>query len=190
MNEGKLLKQLYSPESHVEKLIEEAVKAWPYGFCEFIKYEQLRQEEDSWPIEICSQHDEESTKTLIDAYMHICCGFSYICCDGGEIQSWIGDSDIFRTITISNKDRDFVSELGKALSRENDIYKDRGWGIKNILLTIRGKMISLDELELYGTTVQTLDIPTVLNMCLFNDDSLHTDIICYLALQPTTKKSQ
>jgi hypothetical protein len=188
MNEGKLLKQLYSSDPHVEKLIKDTVNAWPYGYCEYIKLSQSQQRDDNWLIEVSAQNDEESTKCLIEAYMHLSCGFSLICCDSEDMKSWIGDCNIFRTIKVGSVSSDAVSEVQDRLTETINYFEKNGLSVFGVLLTVIGRMISLEDFALYASSVEKLGVSSCFNTCLFDDDNKNTDLLVHLALKPKSQE--
>jgi len=185
MNEGKLLKQMYSSEPHVEKLIEDAVKAWPYGYCEYVKSSNLQQSDDNCLIEVFAQNDDESTTCLIEAYMHLFCGFSLICCDFGDMKSSMGNCNIFRSITVDNVSSENVNDIQDRLAERVSFYKESGLIVKGAFLTAVGREISFDDFALYLSVTEKLDISTCFNTCLFEDEK-STYLQIYLALEEIT----
>jgi hypothetical protein len=189
MNDGKLIKRMYSPDSAVAQLIEDAVQVWPYGYCEHAASYHPGSDE-YWFIEISPQRDSESTRSVIDAYMHIGCGFSYVCIDDQDMNSWLSNGNQFRVVTIQGEHKELAFNLWEVLQNAINAYKGYGVYVKGIILTIMGQEIPLDEMDLYVSIVQSFDVDIIPNTCFFFDDHEHdTQMKLHLALQSIEKPS-
>ena len=187
MNDGKLIKRMYSPDSAVAQLIEDAVQVWPFGYCEHATSYQSGSDE-CWFIEISPQRDSESTRSVIDAYMHVGCGFSYVCVDGQDIESWLSNASQFRVVTIQGGHKELAFNLWKVLQNNINVYKSHGLYVKGVILTIMGSGTPLDELYLYASIVQGFEMDVIPNTCFFFDDQEHdTQLKLHLALQTLEK---
>lgn len=187
MNNGKLIKRFYSPDSAVAQLIEDAVQVWPHGYCEHATSYQS-ESDGCWFIEISPQRDSESTRSVIDAFMHIGCGFSYVCIDDQDIKSWLSNGSHFRVVTIQGGHTELAFNLWEVLKNTINAYEGHGFYVKGVILTIMGKEIPLDEIDLYVSIVQGFEVDIIPNTCLFFDDQEHgTWLKLHLALQPLEK---
>ena len=187
MNDGKLIKKIYSPDSSVAQLIGDAVQVWPNGYCEHATAYQS-ESDGCWFIEISPQRDSESTRSVISAYMHVGCGFSYFCVDGQDIESWLSNASQFRVVTIQGGHKELAFNLWEALRNTINSYKSHGLYVKGVILTIMGKEISLDEIDLYVSIVQGFGVDLIPNTSFFFGDQQHdTQLKLHLALQPLEK---
>lgn len=183
MNDGKLIKRFYSPDSAVAQLIEDAVQVWPHGYCEHATSYQS-ESDGFWFIEISPQRDRESTRSVIDAYMHIGCGFSYVCVDGQDIESWLSNANQFRVVTIQGGHKELAFNLWEVLQNTVNAYNGHGVCVKSVILTIMGEEVPLDEIDLYVSIVQGFEVDVIPNTCFFFDDQEHgTWLKLHLALQ-------
>src|SRR5690606_16543328 len=187
MNDGKLIKRFYSPDSAVAQLIEDAVRVWPHGYCEHATSYQS-DSDGCWFIEIPPQRDSESTSSVIDAYMHVGCGFSYVCIDDQDIKSWLSNGSQFRVVTIQGGHKELAFNLWGVLQNTINTYKSHGLYVKGVILTIMGKEIPLDEIDLYVSMVQGFEVDIIPNTCFFFDDQEHdTWLKLHLALHSLEK---
>jgi hypothetical protein len=189
MNEGKVLKQLYSSDPQVAQLIENAVQKWIFGYCEHTTIYQSEQyeQDDKVFIEVSAQSDRASTETVIDAIMHIFCGFTLICLDYEDMECWLGHRNMFRTLTVKGKHKELPYEFWMALMDSISVHEKNGVEVKSVLITIIGNIDAIqhtEEIGLYAAMVKGLGIDVLINNCLFNDESLDTQLKVHLALQP------
>jgi hypothetical protein len=190
MNKGKVLKQLYSSEPLVAQLIEDAIQKWEFGYCEHTNIFQSVQPEqdDKMFIEISSQNDTASTETVIDAIMHLLCGFTHICLDYTDMEYWLSHGKLFRTLTIEGRHKELPYELWMSLADSVNSHEKNGINVKGILITVIGNIDAINpkEIELYGVIAKGFGFEVLINNCLF-DYSIDTQLKVYLALQPQEK---
>lgn len=163
MNNGELWKSFYSNDEDVNALIEKAIKNWPYGYC---KSGKQPDDVDCLNIEIKPFNDIESTASVIDAYMHLMCGFSIVCVDYDDMKGWVSSGDIFRQIEICGDPKKLAHECWHALIKEKVLCEQNGLEISGIFMTVLGVILTLENFELYCVLGQNFADLFIPNTCL------------------------
>lgn len=185
MNKGQCYKLFYSSDPTVLRLIDQAISTWPLGFCKQINSLTNNQDEN-WVIEIEKQDDQKSVEAIIDAYMHIRCGISYFDLDRADMERWLSSSNRFRTITVQGKPKELAYELWNSVCKTIDIERQRGFDIETVLLTVSGKMLSLEEVNLYSSIIKSFGFNVIINTNLFKDNTINNEINLHLSLNKVT----
>ncbi len=189
MNVGEQLKLMYSADPATKKAIKVAVKEWPFGYCEYTDTPNVNDESD-WLVTIDAQEDLESTKTIIDAYMHVRCGFSMFDIDEYDIRSWLANGQQFCSATVRGSYKELAHNLWGTIIEMTIQQQKRGMEIESILVTVVGKEISLDDIDLFLCVAGGAGKNTIGNTCLFADESMENYIQVHFSLAPEEKTDE
>lgn len=188
MNDGKLLKRIYSPDKQVSQLISDAVNKWEFGYCEHALTIEAEQDDRVF-FEIPAQPDKESAETIIDAVLHMLCGVSLACMDFGDFDYWLSRGNRYRTLTIEGSSKELAHELWVAINESLYCHKKNGFEVTSVIITVFGDIdvISIEEFGMYSALIRSLGIECLQHSCLFYDKSLSPKLKVYQALQPLKK---
>ncbi|MFA0069828.1 hypothetical protein [Vibrio breoganii] len=187
-NNGKINKLLYSSSSRVNSLILEAISHWQHGYCELVTSLPKIDDEawDKWFVQIPEKGNDKSIKTIIDAYLHLGCAFSYADISKAEIERWIDAGDNFQSLTLKAKFKELSYELYHAIDKlESELFQN-GQEIKAMILTTIGKHISIADYSLFATIVNSKDNFSLTNGCHL-DGSQEMYLKLHVATGPKTR---
>ncbi|OBT13449.1 hypothetical protein A9264_07225 [Vibrio sp. UCD-FRSSP16_10] len=166
-NMGKITKVFYSSNTKVASLVKEAISIWPYGYCEFTSSlpEDNGQNLDEWFVELTDRGSDSNNKTIIDAYLHLGCGFSFVDIYEPEMERWLASGDQFETLTITSTFKELGYEVYHAVARLKSELYDLNREIKALIITSVGKNISLVDHSLFSSIIQSNNIYGLANGC-------------------------
>lgn len=187
MNGGKLLKKLYSSNPTVSSAIEKAIRDWPFGYAEQTPIPLDNNSKDYWYIEIKDQGSHNDEHVVIDAYLHMRCGFSHFDLDSADMGVWLSSGSRFKKLVVQSKKRELPYELWQTLCSICKPHAKNDEEIQTVILTIVGKLITLSEVSLYMSIADHFPFDLILNTSLFDDDSFENYISLHCAFNSTTK---
>lgn len=187
MNEGRLLKFMYSPDPDVSAILQEALDGWVFGYSEQVRSLDGLSEEGV-VFTMGRQADIESTKAFIDFHLHLFCGFSLFPIDSSDIKAFFGSGSLYRTLSVTGPEKELGYRLWHALKKSERDFSASNLEIKSVGLTIVGKDMGFDDVEFYGTIAKNFASNIFLpNTCLFDDGCLGTSLQLHFVLDERAK---
>ncbi|TKG25124.1 hypothetical protein FCV87_17105 [Vibrio breoganii] len=181
MNQGKINKKFHSPNNRVSDLITQAVSQWPHGYGEHTLLLAPSDEPNSWIIEIPEHFTNESTLILVDAYLHVGCGFSYFDNDSATMLEWQESGDNFEKIVIKAPRKELAHELWEKLSKVILEYNIANREVQSAMITIVGSSMPLDQVKFYSDITNSLGLNSFINTCFFEDSTEKNHIILHIS---------
>lgn len=169
MNNSKYTKCFIVNGDIAHQVVTEAIADWHYGYATMSNnHSQINSNE--WPVIINDSDfvDIDSMRAVVNLYLSMSCGFSYVDIDDSDLQAWLSTGTVFRQINIdclSNDDwqQCFINKF----SCLNDVIPNN-LALCSMLITIHGRFIELADLESYFADIkQVIDCKSVMiNTCL------------------------
>ncbi len=172
-NYGKVTKFFYSKHERVTTLAQEAIQLWQYGYGKTIEPYPKASDDNCWNkwfVELIDLGSDESNKTIIDAYLHLGCGFSYVDFFQSDIDQWIEAGDEFQTLTIVGKFKELSYDLYHAIETLRKELYDLNREIRGIIFTSVGKQISCEDFGLFNAIIRSTGVYSLVNGCHFDSD--------------------
>ncbi|PML07190.1 hypothetical protein BCT86_09940 [Vibrio breoganii] len=170
MNSGKIYKLFHTADIRTANLIDVAISHWPYGYAERIDSLEGKSS-DALVIEIPELNCTSNLETIINAHLHINCGFSYFDNDTATVQEWIKHGTDFATIKVDAPRKELAFELWWQLSEHMAELEAKGHQESATIFNVVGQYLSLDELAFYSNIAKSLCSNLIVNTCLVEDQS-------------------
>ncbi|OBT07871.1 hypothetical protein A9264_05220 [Vibrio sp. UCD-FRSSP16_10] len=180
MNDGNIKKIFCSPNKHASELIAKAISQWPYGYSEHASLIPS-DETDDWVIELPEQLADKNLLTIINAYLHVGCGFSYFDNDSTTMLEWQKSGDEFDMLIIKAPRKELAFELWKELSNVVLNHNAANQVEQSTMMTIVGSSMSLDEVIFYRDIIKSLGFNPFINTCFVENTTETNHIVLHIS---------
>lgn len=170
------VKYFDSTDPEVLALIKNSISEWPYGYCKLYNPEDI----DTWAIDIEPQKNLESTKVVIDAFIHAQCERSMFGMDLVDMYHWFESGNEFAKLSTQAPNKTLPYEFHVILTQFKSQLENKE--IKCVVLTLLGKHMSLSECEIYLLLLSNLKCRVIVNTLFIDDYPNDTQVILHIAL--------